>query len=336
VSARVATSPIWLLRIALPGAWGRFTTSALILAALLGWFYLAGNFDADETDASPPAAVFFAVILAYIIPVFHFITEQTERAFDQLTPHLDADTESLRTWRKSIREQSARAQFVNLGFGLLAWAAHTLLLYGTMSRMFHSAMTDAARFAFAFAPMFVWVAMICAIGGLVDNALLFRRLAKYTRIDLLNPAPLTAFGRVAAISTLGLVGAEAAFPLLWLEADRALVTSLPGLLGTAGAMVALFVLPIWPIRRVIASAKKRELERVNAALAEARAGVDGDASRPHIERLSPYLTYRREIADVNDWPFDSNIVTRLAFYLVIPPLTWLGAAIIDVAVERVM
>ena len=193
------TSPIWLLKIVPPSGWGRIATSIAILALMLGWFWVAGAFEPDAVDASPSAALFFATILAYIIPVFKFITEQTERAFDQLAPHLDAEPAMLRAWRAGIREKPARWHVVTLALGLAAWAAHTLLLHGASPRMVQSSMADATRFAFVFAPLLVWVSMITAIGGLIDNALLFRRLVTRTRIDLLAPSPLTAFGRVAAI-----------------------------------------------------------------------------------------------------------------------------------------
>jgi hypothetical protein len=325
LSERARTSPIWLLRIVLPGARGRIVTSVAILTLMVGWFWLAGTFESDAVDVSPATALFFATILAYIVPVFHYITEQTERAFDQLVPQIDADPDALESWRRGIREKTARSHALTIGLGLVAWAAHTLLLYGTVPRIFQ--VVDATRIAFVFAPLLVWVSMVTAIGGLVENALLFRRLVARTRIDLLVPAPLTAFGRVAVISTLAMVGAQAAFPLLWLEADRALVTSVPGLLGTSSAMVALFVLPIMPAHRAIVAAKRAELERIGQHIARARHAID---------RLEPHLVYRREIQCVSDWPFDSNIVTRLAFYLVIPPLTWLGAALLDVFVERMM
>ena len=325
MSERAPTSPIWLLRIVLPGASGRVVTSIAILTLMVGWFWLAGTFETNAVDVSPSAALFFATILAYIIPVFHYITEQTERAFDQLVPYVNADADALESWRRGIREKTARSHALTIGLGLAAWIAHTLLLYGTVPRIFQ--VIDATRIAFVFAPMFVWVSMITAIAGLVDNARLFRRLVPRTRIDLLAPASLTAFGRVAVISTLAMVGAQAAFPLLWIDTEQALVTSLPGLLGTGAAMVALFVLPIMPAHRAIVAAKRAELERIATHVA---------IERHAIERLEPHLVYRREIQRVSEWPFDSNIVTRLAFYLVIPPLTWLGAAVLDVFVERMM
>ena len=69
-------------------------------------------------------------------------------------------------------------------------------------------------------------------------------------------------------------------------------------------------------------------------IARCRDAGNGRDEAQRIEYLNPYLVYRREIASVHDWPFDTGIATRLAFYLIIPPLTWICAALIDVAVER--
>jgi hypothetical protein len=101
-------------------------------------------------------------------------------------------------------------------------------------------------------------------------------------------------------------------------------------------MAVLFVLPIWPIHREILAAKRAELGRINALL-DAVARPNGpEGAHERIAHLNQYLVYRREIAAVHEWPFDTGIVTRLAFYLIIPPLTWIGAALIDVAVERLV
>ena len=39
---------------------------------------------------------------------------------------------------------------------------------------------------------------------------------------------------------------------------------------------------------------------------------------------------------MSEWPFDVGVMTRLAFYLVIPPLTWVGAALIENAVDALL
>jgi hypothetical protein len=119
---------------------------------------------------------------------------------------------------------------------------------------------------------------------------------------------------------------------LFIDPTGHAAASVPGLVVTTAAMALLFVFPIWPIHNAIAAAKQAELDRVNAILTAVANGHE--EARERIAHLNPYLVYRREIAAVHEWPFDTGIATRLAFYLIIPPLTWVGAAFIDVAVER--
>ncbi|MCB1843012.1 MAG: hypothetical protein KDI09_08645, partial [Halioglobus sp.] len=59
-----------------------------------------------------------------------------------------------------------------------------------------------------------------------------------------------------------------------------------------------------------------------------------DATRQ--QRLATLLVYRRELADLPGWPFDISNVTRLSLYLVIPPLTWVAAALIENVVDAML
>jgi len=36
---------------------------------------------------------------------------------------------------------------------------------------------------------------------------------------------------------------------------------------------------------------------------------------------------------VSEWPFDVGVITRLGLYLIIPPLTWIGAVLIERLVD---
>jgi hypothetical protein len=179
----------------------------------------------------------------------------------------------------------------------------------------------------------VWIVMMFVVIALLDNARLFYRLASHTNINLIDPSRLTAFARVAVASTLALIGAQAAFPVLWVSPDSSAVAMIPGLLATAIPMLFLLVLPIWPIHRAIEAAKASELKRINTQLRAMPHVTDGTARLAPVNQL---LIYRREITDVNEWPFNTGVATRLAFYLVIPPLTWVAAGFIDVMIERLV
>jgi hypothetical protein len=327
---------VWLLALVPNIPFGRPLAGLVILITLLGWFWAAGIFFDGDTRSTSGAAAFFAVILAYIVPVFHYITGRTRQAFDDLAPHLDMDVSRIDAWRRSIDHKGPRWTGWNLSIGVAAWLAHTALLLGDPPEDPSKALHGAAFVAIVAGPGLVWIVMTCTVGALIDNARVFRRLAAHIRIDLINPAPLTAFARVAVSSTLALIGAQAAFPIMWLGPTISAVASIPGLIVISVAMLMLFILPIWPIHRAIVAAKRAELARINGLLSAARAAGASEPLDERIGRLNPYLLYRREIAGVHDWPFDTGVLTRLAVYLIIPPLTWVGAAFIDVAVARLM
>ena len=48
------------------------------------------------------------------------------------------------------------------------------------------------------------------------------------------------------------------------------------------------------------------------------------------------LTYRHEVESTSEWPFDTSVMGRLGIYLVIPPLTWVGAALIEMLLDTVL
>ena len=65
--------------------------------------------------------------------------------------------------------------------------------------------------------------------------------------------------------------------------------------------------------------------------------IDGqdtvDMADAGLRQLTLLLNYRREIARISTWPFDMGNITRLVLYLVIVPLTWAGAALIENLVD---
>jgi hypothetical protein len=55
--------------------------------------------------------------------------------------------------------------------------------------------------------------------------------------------------------------------------------------------------------------------------------------RDDYARLVPLLTLRREVHGITEWPVDVGLLARLGLYLVIVPLTWIGAALIENIVD---
>ncbi len=335
-----STTPrrIWLLRLVPDWRFGRSLAGLAVAALLFGLYWSVGIFGAGEpSQASPTAAAFFCVILAYIVPVFHHITARTEQTFRELSPALHLEPGLAREWEGSIARKTGRWHILVLSAGAVAGIAHTTILFDSIA----SIPSRPASLAIVLGTVLVWTAMTSVITALVQNALLFNRLAHRVRIDLLNMADLTGFARVAVISTLAVIGAQASFPIMWLDTGidlPALRASIPGFIAIGIPMVFLFALPIYPVHRAVAAAKAAELERIGHLLERAR-GADRSARSDDSEliaRIAPLLAYRREITQVHEWPFDTGLVTRLAFYLIIPPLTWIGAALIENIVDGLL
>ena len=177
--------------------------------------------------------------------------------------------------------------------------------------------------------------MTTVVSMLIQQAILFARLGAYhVKLTLLNTRKLLPFGRVSISASLAIIGALALFPLIGIESGMKLMEILPGAIATLVPLLAMFIVPVWPIHRRLVALKEQQLASLNERI-ENCLGT-GDCFFPEskvLEELAPLLGYRREIVQVSTWPFDGGNVTRLLFYMIIPPLTWAGAALIENLVD---
>ncbi len=325
---------LWILRLVPNVRFGRLLTAAVVLVVLLGIYAAVGIFGHTSPRNTPAnVPVFFAVIIAYAIAAFHYTVARSEDAFDDLVPHLEASDLEIDRWRRAISERSVRAQVIILVVGIVAGLAHNIALTrtGNLVRVFAENRIDGAV---AWGTLLVWIVMMTVMAGEFQIALLFSRLGRRTRVDLLQPRAITPFARVAVILTLAIIGAQAAFPILWLNTNLAAIASVPGLFATTIPLLFLFALPLLPIHRAIAAAKVAEIERLDGELEALTRAKQKDPQL--IAHLVPLLTYRREIESVSEWPFDTGVASRLAIYLVIPPITWIGSAVIQHFVDSAL
>lgn len=330
-------SRIWLLALVPDVRGGRWISGLLIFAALIAMFSAAGVFSADASDyASPGVSLFFAAILGYIIPVVHFISERAQTALEDLAGPLGLDAKSLAEQTRRVSHRSRRWTLLWASAGIIAGGAHNVLLLSSVDTTLAGGL-DSLGVSNLIGGALVWIVMTFAITSLVEIAGQFNRLARNAEVDLLDPTALTPFGRMAVISTLAMIGAQAAFPLMWIDQISSAVTMVPGLIATAVPMVLMFALPVWPVHRRIAAAKRAELQRIHGWIEAARGvGTAGPEEPEALARLAPLLSYRNEIEHLSEWPFNATLLTRLGFYLIIPPLTWLGAALMEIVLQDVV
>jgi hypothetical protein len=329
------TYPIWPHRLVFNFAYGRWCTFFVLFASIFFLFYLVDAFSSIQDEAIP---LFFCFTIPYIIPASHYVSAQTLAAFDGMKPALDLDETELAAIHDSLSGVSAKSQLQMLVIGILAGLGHDYLLLTSEFGMIEAVQAlDGRNIMFLVITIFIWVLLVAVISFLRNGVRVFARLAKdHVRIDLLNDASLRAFSRVAVYSTLILMGALAGFPLLMLGTETNYVTVIPGFLTIFISMLFIFLVPLIPVRKRIKNSKAHELESIQNRINQLTQDEHNLAANTEtLSQLQPLLDYRREIQQVAEWPFDSPALVRLLFYLFIPPLTWVGAALIERLVDTV-
>lgn len=324
--------PLWILKLVPERPGGRWLSGAmlvlfwLLLYRGIGW--LGSTLGAPESLPELPVVLFFCTILAYLPPTFHYVTERTCNAFDELAASARLPADTLDQWRGKIRNKSARWVLINLVIGVSLWSLQSLVLTGGWQPMWSYLLGGPFQFAGAVAPLPVWIFMTCCLHALIDNARLFRDLSAQVPVDIHNTPALMPFGAMAVSSTLLIIGALALFPIMWLGGEISPWTTIPGVITTMLPMAYLISAPIWPVHRRLQQHKRAALRRAQVQINDHTA-----SERTDIATLVPLLSYRHELQSIPDWPLDLGILSRLLFYLIIVPVTWVGAALIEILVD---
>ena len=315
----------------LPG--GRWVVGIGLFLLLAGVFRMSGALRPVEGSNTFNVALFFCFMVAYLVPVFHFVSSRTTRALDELSAWLTAPPDTVRRWRRDIARKPRRWLAAYIALGGLGGVSHLLLLYGPNWRGMIDGF-DPVESSINLGTVLVWIVNTLTVSALVHNAVLFARVARNIRIDPLHSRRLRPFADAAIYPTLVVMGILTLFPLLLLSEFTSPMAYVPGLIATAGPLLLIAFLPVWPIHRRMADAKRRALQTLDSKISTL---PEPDLQRPEtLSALAPLLTYRRELLEAQEWPFDLGNLARLLLYIIIPPLTWVGAALIEQIVEAAL
>jgi hypothetical protein len=325
---------IWILKLVPNFRFGGLFSAVVIFCSLYSFFRLG----VGEDGAVSTPALFFSLIIAYIIPVFSFITARADEALTELMPLLPKNGKALHLTRSRLHTVSLRALFLQLIIGVFLGLAHLSLIRGSVTQMLDEMLTDFTALLSTCGALLVWTVMVTVTSMLVQQAVLFAKLgANEVRISLLNTQGLLAFGRVAIYSSLAIIGALALFPLMGFDGQLLMAEGLPGAIVQSVSLLILFVIPVWPIHRRLSVLKTKALRSIAVRLEAFQGeGECSDLTPERMAELAPILAYRREITQLSTWPFDVSSLTRLLLYLVIVPLTWAGAALIERLVDSIV
>ncbi len=186
-------------------------------------------------------------------------------------------------------------------------------------------------------PFVGWL-LACSLRSLWEDAQRLSRVAEsLPRIELLDARAIAPFGRQALRIALLTIVVPSVFAILvsdqgFAEVIGALAVSSVGVATTA------FLLPVRGIHARIVREKQAELACVRKALRGDRTALEGSglAAWRGSATAADLLAYEARIEAVREWPFDVPTLVRFAAFLLLPLGSWLGGALVERGVSRIL
>lgn len=307
-------------------------TSATALMAAGMW--ACGAYDPTTT---PPAwgtseqsfsfGIAYPALVGYIIGISAFSAARSERYLNALRPLLD--TAGAPITAKLNRVARGHLWWATIGgliVALLNIDTRTVLGLG-------KAAPQAMDLALALGSMTIWLLSARLLCVRLHNALLFGQLGRdHTAVDLFRPHTLRPFGYAGILDLLIVMGVLALTPLQALDAQFRLENYFWALAIGLPAAVVVPWLGMRGARHAIARARRDALAALDGRIAAASREPD-DRATLHLNSL---LDRRRYLTELHDWPIDLRTLWRAGFYVVIPPLAWVGAALVEIVVDALI
>lgn len=178
----------------------------------------------------------------------------------------------------------------------------------------------------------LWICVGIMLAVRLHIANLFSNLGKTIDFSLFEQTSLQAFARVGMLDVVIVVGGMAIATVQSLDAQFRLENYLSAIVVAAPAALALLIRPMWELHKRMARRKQQLMLQINDAIMHA----PEDSGLDNIRLLEDLLQRRDRIRELHTWPLDFRIWRRLVFYILIPPLAWVGAALMEVIVNRTL
>ena len=181
--------------------------------------------------------------------------------------------------------------------------------------------------------MLTWLSVVHVVFRRVLGSLDLLRVGRdSTQIDLLRLDTLLPYGRIGTLHFLMVVMALSLSAFQSLDAELRWVNYSAALAMGIPAGIGLLLLPMIGIRGNVREAKRQRLDGLDRAIQHANRDLEPDDLR----YLSDLLHQREAIGRAREWPLDTTSFSRIAIYFVIPPLAWVGSALVEILIQSAL
>lgn len=323
--------PRWVLGIVL---W-------LVLAGFFLWLFEVFSPPDAETQQRISTGIglslFFSLMIAYAITAASFVIDHCQKALDELRPELECSDQVFQDIRKSLGAASTLHLFFVATLGLGLGISHDLFMQGAVMSLLHWSIPSRIELGGSLGTILTWFVITHIISTFVRNAVTIARVGQdLAKIDLLNPQRLLPFGTIALMPALGIIGTQMLYPLLAIGDEFNMYAALPGFSISLASLVYLFIKPTWQIHKRLVEEKKSALFHIEADISKWQTANSQTPAMTiqGLATLQPLLSHRQYLVGLSEWPFNVSTLVRWGLYLIIPPLTWVGAALMENAIDQ--
>lgn len=181
---------------------------------------------------------------------------------------------------------------------------------------------------FRFLALVTWALVFWMLCWRLHCALQFRALGAKLKLDVYQLDGLGGFVRQPLFSLLIVAGAMALMPLQSLDFELRWLNFRAGLIVSIPSILALVLPPIWGLHSNMRNV-------IRARVAELQVEIN-NCDRNDFAQLALLTEHRETVRDFNSWPLDVGLVGKVLFYVFIPPLAWVAAALVEQVVDGVV
>ncbi len=171
-----------------------------------------------------------------------------------------------------------------------------------------------------------WAFVFWLLAWRLHCAFEFKRLGAQLELDVYQLDGLSGFVRVPLFNLLVVVGALALMPLQSLDFELRWFNFRAGLMVSIPSVLALVLPPIWGLHTNMRDVIKARVAQLQAAI--------NVCDRNDFGQLALLTEHRETVRGFNSWPLDVGLVGKVLFYVIIPPLAWVAAALVEQLVDK--
>ena len=172
----------------------------------------------------------------------------------------------------------------------------------------------------------VWLSVGMIFAWRIHIGYQFYRLGQRIPVEPFSLERIRPVGRMAVTDVFIIMGAIALTPLQSLSTDFDMDFYRVAFLVAIVSSIIFLILPQLGVHQSARRVKRERLQRIQEQI---------DAMDPNqFVTMEALLAHRDRLREAPTWPTDTKGFSRAIFYLVVPPLAWVGAAIVEKGVDQ--